>query len=63
MDELIREILALTTYDLEGRNWHDEMRPQRPLTADDLEWYGGGEWVRMEDVLEILKRKLACTRQ
>jgi len=56
MDELIREILSLTTYDLEARDWHDEMRPQRPLAEHDLEWYGGGEWVRMEDVLEILKK-------
>jgi hypothetical protein len=55
---LISGLLGLSTYDLVARNWNDEMQQQRPLDLDDVtsHYYGGGEWVRMEDVLEILKK-------
>lgn len=60
MQELLAELLKLQTYDLEARNWHEEMRPQHPLDNSDLEWYTGGEWVRMEDVLELVKKHLGA---
>jgi hypothetical protein len=59
-EKFITELLALPSYDMECHNYNgDEMVQQRFwVDADYLLKYGhlSGEWVRSEDVVELLKK-------